>query len=125
MRFAQPATPDEIADAVRRHMEVGAYWMEPEAYATGLVSQILDALRHPARFQRAAARPRRSRRRSPRHYLETGRTAEGGLVQVEFHFERTAPEAVGSARLRRIGSRLLVDAAYLVAPGRAPARWST
>ena len=116
MRPMDLEDPDRIADTLRRHLEAGAYWLEPAAYASGLVSQLLDALRH-ASDCRCDSRGRGARR----HFVGTGSTAGGQVLQVGFHFEPTPPAAVDSVgprppRRARRGTRLLVDSAWLVAP---------
>jgi hypothetical protein len=117
MRFARLAEDAGLADEVRGHLEARAFWIEPAAYCTGLVSEILDVLRHPAALQRdVGRRPGRMR-----HYVGIGRTPEGHLLRIGFHFERTGEAAAGSMAHAGFGSRLLVDSAWCEAePARRP-----
>ena len=120
MRFAPRGDdPDELADAVRRHVEQGAFWLAPAAYCTGLVSEILDVLRHPSSLRRDVAH-----RSGPGpHYTAAGRTAEGHLVHIAFHFEKVPLASAGSVPRAGFGSRLLVGDARCEAEagGWAPA----
>jgi len=124
MRFARPAEDtDGLADEVRGHLESRAFWIEPAAYCTGLVSEILDVLRHPAVLRRDVAR----RPGQGLHYVGSGRTPQGHLLHIGFHFERTGSAAADSLAHVGFGSRLLVDSAWCEAEpsGRAaPGAWT-
>ena len=115
MRFVQPVgDADDLADAVRQHLEARALRLEPAAYCTGLVSEILEVLRHPAEVQRDLGHRAGL---AQDHYLGTGRTPEGHLLRIGFHFERTAAAATESVPHPGFGSRLLVDSAWCAAEG--------
>ena len=112
MRFAEAAgDTDDLPELVQRHLDARAFWLEPPAYCTGLVAEILEVLRHPTALQRDLGR-RPGAARLQRHYLGTGRTPEGHLLHIGFHFERTGSAAADSVGHAGFGSRLLVDSAW-------------